>query len=87
VKGIKHRMLNEAIVAMVCLAFFGGRTACGGMGVVNILDHGAMGDGTTLNTAARQKAITVCAEQKGGTVLVPPGVYRTGPVRPPGGVY
>jgi hypothetical protein len=40
-----------------------------------------VGDGTTLNTAALQKAIAICAQQKGGTVLVPAGVYRTGPIQ------
>ncbi len=80
-KGIKHRTLNEAIVAIVCLAFFAGRTAFGATGVVNVLDHGAVADGTALNTAALQKAIAACVQQKGGTVLIPPGVFRTGPVQ------
>ena len=80
-KGIEHRALKEVIVRMVWLAFFAGRAAFGATGVVNVLDHGAVGDGTTLNTVALQKAIAVCAEQKGGTVLVPAGVYRTGPVQ------
>ena len=69
------------IVGMVCLAFFAGRAAFGATGVVNVLDHGAVGDGTTLNTAALQKAIDACAQQKGGTVLVPAGVFRTGPIQ------
>jgi hypothetical protein len=34
-----------------------------------------------LNTAALQKAIAACAEQKGGTVLVPAGIFRTGPIQ------
>ncbi|UCD00238.1 MAG: right-handed parallel beta-helix repeat-containing protein [Phycisphaerales bacterium] len=50
-------------------------------GAVNVLDHGATGDGTTLNTAAFSKAVAACVEQKGGTVLVPAGVYRTGPIQ------
>ena len=80
-RGIEPHTLNAVIVPTICLAFFAGQTAWGATGVVNIIDHGALGDGTALNTAALQKAINVCVEQKGGTVLVPAGVYRTGPVQ------
>jgi len=43
---------------------------------VDIRDHGAVGDGSTLNTKAIQDAIRACP--RGGTVLVPAGVFRTG---------
>jgi hypothetical protein len=66
---------------MACLGVFLGPAAWAAPGVVSILDHGAIGDGTTLNTEALQKAVAACVEQKGGTVLVPAGVYRTGPVQ------
>lgn len=39
---------------------------------------GAVGDGETLNTAAIQTAIDVCAEAGGGTVYLPAGRYVTG---------
>ncbi|HEX8504473.1 MAG TPA: glycosyl hydrolase family 28 protein [Hymenobacter sp.] len=42
----------------------------------NIVKYGAKADGQTLNTAAIQKAIDACAE-KGGTVLVPRGLWLT----------
>jgi polygalacturonase len=45
---------------------------------LNVLDFGAKGDGLTKNTAAIQKALDACAENGGGTVLVPEGVYLTG---------
>jgi len=80
-KGIQHRTFKTAIGSMVCLAFFAGRAACGAAGVINVLNHGAVGDGITLNTAALQKAIAACVEQKGGTVLVPAGIYRIGPIQ------
>ena len=44
--------------------------------VFNIVDYGAVGDGSTLNTAAIQRAIDAAA--KGATVLVPSGVFKTG---------
>jgi hypothetical protein len=46
----------------------------------DIRDFGAKGDGTTLDTAAVQQAIDACAKDLGGTVLVPAGVFLTGPV-------
>ncbi len=42
----------------------------------NILDYGAIGDGTTKNTLAIQKAINSCS--KGGTVYIPAGVFLSG---------
>jgi hypothetical protein len=80
-KSIECRTLTAAVVVMVCLGFLAGRAACAATGVVNVLEHGAVADGTTLNTAALQKAIDACARQNGGTVLVPAGVYRTGPIQ------
>jgi len=44
--------------------------------VVSITDFGAQGDGQALSTAAIQSAIDACPP--GGTVLVPPGRFRTG---------
>jgi len=46
----------------------------------NIVEFGAIGDGTTLDTAAIQKAVDSCAEQGGGRVVVPAGTYRSGPI-------
>jgi polygalacturonase len=48
-------------------------------GIFNILDFGAVGDGSTLNTAAIQKAIDK-AGMKGGTVVVPKGNFLCGPL-------
>ncbi len=48
---------------------------------VSIADHGAIADGQTLNTRAFAEAIHACAAAGGGTVLVPPGIWRTGPVK------
>nr|GFC28155.1 hypothetical protein [Tanacetum cinerariifolium] len=42
--------------------------------------YGAVADGQTLNTNAFQKAISACAAKGGGTVLVPAGLWLTGPI-------
>ncbi len=46
----------------------------------NICDHGAVGDGTALDTKAIQKAVDVCGGKGGGTVFFPPGRYLSGTV-------
>jgi polygalacturonase len=49
--------------------------------VVNILAHGAVADGQTMNTNAFAGAIHACAQAGGGKVLVPAGVWLTGPIK------
>ncbi len=46
----------------------------------NVKDYGAVGDGHTLNTEAFKKTIDACAEAGGGKVIVPPGLWLTGPI-------
>jgi DNA sulfur modification protein DndE len=46
----------------------------------NIQKYGAVADGQTLNTQAFQKAILACTQAGGGTVLVPTGLWLTGPI-------
>lgn len=46
----------------------------------NITDHGAVGDGRTLNTSAIQKTIDQAAAVGGGVVEVPAGSFRSGSV-------
>lgn len=45
---------------------------------VNIRDFGAIGDGIVKDTGSIQAAIDCCAEQGGGTVIVPKGNYLSG---------
>ena len=47
---------------------------------VSIVAYGAVPDGFTLNTRAFADAIRACAKAGGGTVLVPPGTWLTGPI-------
>jgi len=47
---------------------------------LNVRDYGAVGDGTTKDTAAIQQAIDRCSVLGGGEVLVPAGDYLTGAI-------
>jgi hypothetical protein len=49
-----------------------------GARIYNIRDHGAKGDGKTLNTKAIQSAIDKCFNDGGGTVLIPAGEFLSG---------
>lgn len=56
----------------------GGDDHLSGIRVYNICDFGAVGDGRTLCTSSLQKAIDACYMNKGGTVVVPAGIYVIG---------
>lgn len=47
---------------------------------VNIADFGGVGNGVTLNTACFAEAIDVLAQNGGGRIVVPGGIWRTGPI-------
>ena len=44
----------------------------------NVIDHGARGDGVTLETQFLQGIIDRCFEAGGGIIYFPPGIYLTG---------
>ncbi|MES2921787.1 MAG: glycosyl hydrolase family 28 protein [Verrucomicrobiota bacterium] len=44
----------------------------------DISEHGAVGDGMTLNSKAIQAAIDACAQSGGGTLVIPKGVFVSG---------
>lgn len=50
-------------------------------GIFIITDFGAIGDGQTPNTTAFSKAIAACVKAGGGKVVVPPGLWLTGPIQ------
>ena len=47
---------------------------------VNLCDFGGVPDGKTLNTQAFADAIAKLSEQGGGKLIVPAGIWRTGPI-------
>ncbi len=47
----------------------------------SIVQYGALADGHSLNTKAFADAINACAAAGGGTVVVPPGTWLTGPIK------
>jgi polygalacturonase len=47
---------------------------------INILKYGAKADGLTLNTTSINKAIAACSAKGGGVVLIPQGLWLTGPL-------
>lgn len=49
--------------------------------VVNLAQCGGVNDGRTLNTEVIAKAIASLAVKGGGTLVVPPGIWLTGPIR------
>lgn len=48
--------------------------------IVSLANFGA-GDGATLNTKAFEKAIAALEEKGGGQLIVPPGIWLTGPIK------
>jgi DNA sulfur modification protein DndE len=46
----------------------------------NVLNYGAIGNGSLKNTEAFAKAINACSANGGGVVLVPAGLWLTGPI-------
>ncbi|GGI51952.1 glycoside hydrolase [Mucilaginibacter galii] len=47
----------------------------------NIVKYGAKADGITLNTQSINNAITACSTKGGGVVLIPDGLWMTGPIQ------
>ncbi len=47
---------------------------------VSIVDYGAVSDGQTLNTQAFSDAINVVTQKGGGRIVIPRGIWLTGPI-------
>lgn len=68
--------LNRNLVALACVVSVLAAPAIAGTS--NVRESGAAGDGVTNDAAAIQRAIDACHDAGGGTVLFPPGEYRSG---------
>jgi Glycosyl hydrolases family 28 len=76
---MKHSL---ALLVVIVLGVMPGLDASPATKVtVNVRDHGAVGDGKTLDTAAIQKAINLASSSGGGTVVLPPGTYLSSSIR------
>ncbi|HWB85234.1 MAG TPA: glycosyl hydrolase family 28 protein [Bryobacteraceae bacterium] len=70
--GLAFLVVVGACISTGQMAFAAASLRC------NIAEHGAVGNGTTLNTTAIQAAIDECASRGGGTLVVPKGEFVTG---------
>lgn len=68
------------LVALVLLAVLIFSCADSPSQYYNVLDYGAVADGTTKNTAAIERAIMAAVKSGGGTIYFPAGEYLTGPI-------
>lgn len=74
-----RRRWLAALPAAATVPLFAQAPAAGsGARIFNVRDHGAKGDGQTLDTAAVQAAVDACAADRGGVVLIPAGDFLVG---------
>ena len=48
---------------------------------ISLTEYGGVGDGITLNTECFREAIEHLSAKGGGTLVVPTGIWLTGPIR------
>src|SRR5262249_26333778 len=71
----------QLTIAVAAIALVSAQCAMAAGKVCDVKKYGAKGDGATKDTAAIQKAIDDCSAGKGGgTVVLEPGTYVSGPV-------
>ena len=71
-KNLSHFILSFLLI--VCLCSFEESK----QKIYNIANYGAVGDGVIINTQTIQQIIDQCAEEGGGTIVVPKGIFKSG---------
>jgi hypothetical protein len=69
------------LIPIICLCLWGQIGFSQTRPSISVKDFGAIGDGTTKDTIAFQKALDTCAVNGGGDVLVPAGKFLIGSVQ------
>jgi polygalacturonase len=72
--------LKKIIVLLILTNSFSAKAQVNPAQSYKITDFGAVGDAKILNTNAIQKSIDVCANNGGGTVLIPSGTFLCGEI-------
>jgi len=78
---IYHGLIPRTYRSALIIIFTAAQIAIAGtLGVFDVREYGAAGNGSTLDTPAINKAIEACSAAGGGQVLLPPGKYLSGTV-------
>ncbi len=77
---MRKQLLKISFIQVLISCFLLAGTVSYAQNQYNVLDYGAVNDGSQKITEAVKKAIAVAAEAGGGTVYFPAGEYLTGPI-------
>ena len=77
---MRSKLPHVSILGVFLIAVFSalGVSSRGATAPYLVTEHGAVGDGATVNTKAIQGTIDLCAAAGGGVVVVPKGVFVSG---------
>ena len=73
--------MNKSLLALICCGAFSSFVAQAAPSRCTPEDFGGKADAKTLNTNAIQQAIQQCSQRGGGTVVLSPGVWLSGPIQ------
>ena len=74
------RRFGITVLSLYLSMFTSAVRATGTSPFFNVVDYGAVGNGTTMCTEAIQKAVDACSAAGGGTVYIPAGRYLSGAI-------